>query len=54
MELGEALGMGFAMWEVEENGISGAIQTPLGAAETGWRQTSAQTRATEKPRSALA
>jgi hypothetical protein len=36
----------FAMREVEENGICEAIQTLLGAAETGSRQTSAPTGAT--------
>ena len=46
MELGEARRMCFAMWEAEENGICGAIQTLACAAEIGSRQTSAQTWAT--------
>jgi hypothetical protein len=37
----------YGVWEAEENGLSKAIQTPLGAAETGSRQTSAPTWATE-------
>ncbi len=35
MEMGEARGMGFAMWEAEENGICGAIQTLLVLPKSG-------------------